>query len=140
MKNIIARVVIVAVAAIIFTSSGYAQSVNRYKAELPFDFSIGKKVYSAGTYFVEVRGAEKKFFVLRDANGQNAYSIITTPGEETTDAVAELVFRRTPSGMAMTSIRTGGLNSSIPVRTRDDLYGKKRKVDDTVTVGLAKAR
>jgi hypothetical protein len=140
MKNIISRVVIIAVAAIILTSSGYAQSVTSYKAELPFAFSIGKKLYSPGTYFVEVRGSEKKVFVFRDANGGNAYSLITTPGEETSNEKAELVFRRTGSGLAMTSIRTAGLNSSVPVRTKEDVYGKERKIDDTVTVGLAKSR
>ena len=95
----------------------HAQTTEVYRAEIPFDFSVGKKAYPAGSYRIEVRGPQQKYFVLRDANGLNAYIANSTPdsGREG----ARLDFQRVGESYFLTSVSASDRTSRFPSRSVD---------------------
>src|SRR5687768_17783100 len=58
-RTILQMMLVVGLAA---CSVGFAQAQNseHYKTEIPFDFTVGKKQYAAGTYSIEVAGAGQR--------------------------------------------------------------------------------
>ena len=120
MKKAILISMIVAVFAFLSVSSIHAQVSDVYKANIPFDFSVGKKQYPAGLYSVEIRGIEKKFFVFRDSRGGSGYIMNTLPGKGISDETAALDFKRVGTSYYLRSIQARELMSSLPVSSSNE--------------------
>lgn len=113
-KNILQMMIMVGMVACSI-SFAQAQTAGTYRTEIPFDFSVGDKQYVAGVYFVEVRGAERPFFVLRDSNGRNAYAVQTMPASSTRTSTAALDFYRFAGDQyALAAIRMADRRSILP--------------------------
>lgn len=136
MKKAIFISIIAAVFAFLSISSTRAQVSGVYKANIPFDFSVGKRQYPAGLYNVEVRGTEKKFFVFRDSRGRGSYLINTRPGKEMLEETASLDFRRIGGSYYLQSIQAVDLTSSVPIYSSEKGLAQNRDADK-VTVLLA---
>ena len=73
MKNLIVKISSSVVLAIILTVvSVQAQTITRYKAHIPFDFTIGKKVYKTGDYAINVRNINQNAVTLSVKNAKTS--------------------------------------------------------------------
>jgi hypothetical protein len=126
MKKAIFISMIVAAFAFVSVSSIHAQVTGVYRANIPFDFSVGKKQYPAGHYNVEVRGVENKYFVLRDSSGRRSYLMNTNPGSGVHEDTAGLDFQRIGTGYYLRTIQAVGLTSLVPIFSSDDALAQNR--------------
>jgi hypothetical protein len=76
MKKIVANVLSMMAFVFVLTAAGYSQQLI-LKADVPFEFSVGKKTFPAGAYTV-VRIADHTLS-LRDENGGFLVSVVTQP-------------------------------------------------------------
>lgn len=135
MKNLILRAIILSAFAVVLTSAAQAQ-VQRYRAQVPFDFTIGSKHFAAGNYFLEVRGFERKIFTVRDATGKLSYSTVPSSSEELSEPVAEFIFRKNEGIYSLASIRAAALASTLPIsETERDLA--RGKNSETISVAFS---
>lgn len=139
MKSIILQTVMLV--GFIFCSISFAQAQNAgaYTADIPFDFSVGKKQYSAGTYMIEIRGLGEKYFVIRDASGRKPYVAMTFPGDATGTPTAKLDFQRIGDQYFLISIRALDLTSVFPKPKIGENLAKNG-ADRTVTLALSKGK
>lgn len=73
------------------------QGINSYKGNIPFDFSVGKKVFTAGDYVIRFGDVTKPatVFTLEDANGKEVLAkVVRRTGRTASDADCDLVFGR----------------------------------------------
>lgn len=77
MKRIAANLTVLIVVVLLFSAAGYAQFVEQpvLKADVPFEFSIGKKTFPAGEYGI-VRIAPHTL-ALRDSSNGFLTSVVT---------------------------------------------------------------
>lgn len=65
---------LVGLLAVLAVVSAQAQTDGRYKAQIPFDFSIGGKTYQPGSYLISVRNLDRspttKIFSVTDAKNR----------------------------------------------------------------------
>ena len=139
MKSTILRTVMLVGFIFCSISFAQAQTTGAYKADIPFDFSIGKKQYPAGTYIIEIRGLGEKYFVIRDVRGQKPYVAMTFPGDPTGTPTAKLDFQRTGDRYILISIRASDVASLFPKpRIAESLA--RTEADGTVTVALSRGK
>ena len=117
----------------------HAQVSGLYRANIPFDFSVGKKQYLAGHYNVEIRGSGKKYFIFSDSRGRGGYIITTQPGSGKSEDMAALDFQRIGESYHLRSIKTFDLTSSLPIIASDDGLAQNRH-ENKVRVLLAKGK
>lgn len=137
MKNTIIQMIMIVGLAVCSVSLVEAQTAGLYRTEIPFEFSVGTKHYPAGTYSIEVRGSEKKFFVLRDSTGRNSYALNTMPGDSSGDSSAALDFHRVGDHYFLAAIRVSDLKSTLPKSKRAALLSRNGETAPTVTVGIS---
>lgn len=134
MKKII-QVVSFAFIALIFTAvAANAQSVQRYKAEIPFAFSLGSHKYEPGTYSMKITKLDSGggLLTLFDNNGRALQRVVVSQnGETSRESVIEF-------------IRTGDQRSLSRIATAENGYllhrsGKKVKTvaENAATVPVA---
>ena len=114
MKIQIIRAIVVVAFVIGMTSVMQAQTAERYRAQIPFDFSIGKKHFEAGSYVVEMRGFDRKFLFIKDAKGRNCYTASPSPSGNPGDGIAALDFRRYGDVNVLDVIKVGSYVSNAP--------------------------
>lgn len=140
MKGFIFNIVIMAGLALGFVSYAQAQSGGVYRANIPFDFSVGTKQYTAGVYSIEVRGFEQRYFVLRDKDGKHQYAVKTTNVDPTKGLTAALDFQRVGDSYALLAIRAQDIMSTLPKPKVEDALAQGQTKQGTVTVALSKGR
>ena len=79
MKKIATNVLSLMVFVVLLTAAGYAQQPI-LKADVPFEFAVGKKTFPAGEYTVVRLSAYT--LALRDANNGYLMSVVTEPTEQ----------------------------------------------------------
>src|ERR1041385_3304151 len=79
MKRITAKITLLMVVILLWVAAGYSQYAPHLilKVDVPFEFSMGKKVFPAGSYQV-VRIAPQ-MLALRDSNNGILTSVVTSP-------------------------------------------------------------
>ncbi len=125
MKIQIMRAVLVFGLLIGMTSVMQAQTAERYRAQIPFDFSIGKKHFEAGNYFVEIRGFDRKFLFIKDAKGRNCYTATPSPSGNAGDGIAALDFRRYGDANVLEVIKVASFVSTVPKGLMSDAFAAK---------------
>ena len=135
MKNTIIQMIMIVGLVACSASLAEAQVAGLYKTEIPFDFSVGEKTFPAGTYSIEVRGFEKKFFVLRDGAGRNSYALNTMSGGSNGGSAA-LDFNRVGDHYFLAEVRLADLTSTLRMSKREALLSRNREIP-TVTVAVS---
>ena len=133
MKKTFLQIVAIIGFAVCGASYAQAQNTEVYKAEIPFDFSVGKKAYTAGEYRIEVRGSEQKYFVLRDAGGHNSYIANSTPAR-TTSGTAKIDFQRVSGSYFLASISASNRTSNFPKALVDGRLARNTESDKVTVV------
>jgi hypothetical protein len=140
MKNTIIQMIMIV--GLVACSALFAEAQNSglYRTEIPFDFSVGEKSYPAGTYSIEVRGFEKKFFVLRDSDGRNSYALNTMPGRSNGDSAAALDFNRVGDQYFLAAIRVSDRTSTLTRSKRESLLSRNAAEVQTVSIAVSRGK
>lgn len=88
--------------------SAEAQTITQYKANIPFDFNIGNKIYPAGEYVVGVKDAHSQWTVLQIGQAQGRRDLRVMPalqsGSRSKGENTQLVFSRSGNRYDLTSL------------------------------------
>ena len=83
-----------------------AKAQNKYRANIPFNFTIGQKSYEAGNYVIEANSATNAI-VVRDAKASRSHIIMITRRQDYSKVTgATLVFDLYDSQYSLSVIRT----------------------------------
>ena len=137
MKRTVLQIIALIGFAVCTASYAQAQSTEVYRAEIPFEFSVGKKAYPAGSYRIEVLGATQKYFVLKDSSGRNSYIANSTSvgdGQGT-----RLDFHRVGGSYYLASINSSGRTSHLPKAVFDHQLARS-STPEKVTIVMSGAR
>lgn len=143
MKNLIIKISSSVVLAIILTVvSVQAQSMTNYKAHIPFDFKIGKKIYKTGDYVINVRNQNGNWAVLSVRNVENrdflTLGVLTNGSRSLVDKTI-LMFDRYDDQYILTQMVATDFGVSMPKSKNKKLYAKKfGQPDETVAIVLVK--
>ncbi len=119
MKRITANITSLMVIVLLLTAASYAQQHLVLKADIPFEFSVGKKAFPAGEYVV-VRVAPHTL-ALRDSNDKFLTAVMTAPASSLTARPAsKLKFELKDGRYALSEIwaegSTSGYRLPLPKR------------------------
>ena len=93
-----------------------AKAQTRYRAHIPFDFTIGQKSYKAGEYLIGSLNpyAASNTIAIRDAKGRNSHILMVTLGEDYSKVgIATLVFDRYEMQYSLSVIRTPSFTAKL---------------------------
>jgi hypothetical protein len=116
MKRFIQFFSFIALAFVFSAVSAQAQSVTKVEAEIPFDFTIGEKQLSAGTYELRLvgnaGGGTRIMMVNKD--GETAHSAIILRNGDAEGQAAKLVFDVVGGTRSLAAITTSDAGFSVP--------------------------
>jgi len=92
MKNIFARVIILAAAAAAFGLQAQAQSDQHYRANVPFDFTAAGRSYTAGSYSVGRLSQISEGGAIMLVDRQTGHAKVIGMSRSSTNGTAKLVF------------------------------------------------
>lgn len=124
MKRFILTMFLAVGALAIFSATGNAQVGRLYSANIPFDFSVGKKQYKAGNYTIGPVGTQTNsdFLVLTDrSNGKVQLIGQAILNQTGTDLSGKLNFVQAGDVWVLSSIETGSFSVKLPVARDNDL-------------------
>jgi hypothetical protein len=132
MKIHIIRTIMIFAFAAGLSSFAHGQTTERYRVDIPFDFSVGTKQFQPGIYFLEVRGFESKFLVLRNTAGRSS-AIMSAPALSSSDGKgARLDFWHSNGEHSLAAVRTTSLTAFLSDRGSRSALAKTDS-DRTVT-------
>ena len=92
--------------------SAFAETDQRVKADIPFDFYAGPQKLSAGTYYIGL-DVESDTVAISDDAGRHTIFLLGNPGDGTQDK-AQLVFDRSGDSYFLKEVDTSALDFAIP--------------------------
>ncbi len=121
-----------------------AQTLGSYRAEIPFDFTVGNVDYAAGDYAVRLESPNYLATILRLSNGDGKellVSAVTRNGNPSKDKVAKLVFDRYGEFYVMNRISAPRFAFTAPkTDTKSWMYVSKNLLRKPETVSIVLAR
>jgi hypothetical protein len=116
MKRFILTMFLAVGALAIFSATGNAQINRRYSANIPFDFSVGKKQFKAGEYTIGPLGTQTNsdFLVLTDRSTgkvQLIGQVLVDKSE--TDLNGKLDFVKAGDAWVLSSVETGTFSAKF---------------------------
>ena len=136
MKLNISRIMLLALAPLVFGSAAHAQEIN-VRARVPFDFVLGDTVYPAGEYTIQTAMAKTSFLSI---NNQGRTSQSLTPSFPCISSQqvipanrAKLVFRRIGNTYFLFRVWVGGssVGREFPSSHRETLMVKNEPKTET---------
>jgi hypothetical protein len=124
MKKIIQITSFLFIALIFSAVAAKAQSTERFKAEIPFVFSVGQKVYEPGRYTVKVTKSVSTDVILTilDNDGKVMKSVLVQPLNETGGLQSTFIFVTEGNDHSLSKILTSQSAYGIP------LVNKKHRI------------
>lgn len=138
MKNRIIQMSWLVGLLVVLAFSAEAQMAQKYRANIPFDFSVGNKSFAAGEYIIERTnpGVSHSALVIRDAKSGRAkiFQIIETSGNERPE-VSKLVFNRYENQYFLAEMTVPTLGAKFYRTSREKELAKLRKpARETVSI------
>lgn len=136
MKKIIFAVSFLSLVFVFGGTYANAQASSRIDAEIPFDFVVGDKVFSAGKYVIRLRRSSASVNLLtmelRDSNNQPVYDTFAFPNGDPAEGKPALVFDRSYGQATLARIRVDNHGFSVPIeKSATIMAAKERKKSDT---------
>lgn len=143
MKSLIVKISSSLVLAIILmVVSAQAQSLQQYRAQIPFDFKIGKKLYKAGDYIINVRSINQLSAVLSVKNEKTRdlrEMAVLTNGSRSLVNKTVLMFDRYGDQYVLTRMVSPDYGLSAPKsKAKTRIAQKLGKPEESVAVVLVK--
>lgn len=110
-------------------SSAYAETDQRVKADIPFDFYAGPQKMSAGTYYIGL-DVENDTVAIGDDAGRHTVLLLGSPADGTEDK-AQLVFDRSGDSYFLKEVDSSALDFAIP-----ESKAARASVEDSARVNV----
>jgi len=143
MKKLIQITAILSLLVIFSAVSAQAQSVNRYEADIPFDFNIGQKSYPAGSYVVKTAKLSDSYvsLTLQDKEGNKLQTILVAASGNVSGKQPELVFNRYENRRFLTQLLTQDARISIVMSKDEKRVAKQiREKNSSTQIALAEIK
>jgi hypothetical protein len=120
--------------------SAQAQTVKTFEAEIPFDFNVAQKSYSAGTYIIKVMksAVNTKVVTLEDEKGNLLQSVVASTNGDTVKDESILVFNRYENKRFLTKLLTNESGILVAMSKTEKLIAKQERNSQT-QVALVKS-
>jgi len=116
MKKSIQFISFVFIAVVFSVVAVSAQSAQKFKADIPFDFAVGKNTYSAGTYNVRVvKSSSVAVLTLSDQSGKELEHISVSPTGNAADEKSLFTFIRSGDKRFLSKISCAEAAYDVPV-------------------------
>ena len=131
-------------AVILAVVSAEAQTITQYKANIPFDFTIGKKIYNAGDYIINVKSLNQHAAAVLSVKNAKTRDlremIVSTNGSRSLVDKTVLIFERYGDQYVMTQMVSPDYGLSAPKSNVKNRIAKKiGKPEESVAIVLVKA-
>lgn len=125
MKNSIINIVSFIALSLVVTISVSAQMSTGYKAEVPFDFTLSGKTFTAGEYRIERTNARSVNgqVTIREMKTKKAHIFSSVDTGETSKA-AKLIFTNIDGEYFLEAISSSTLNAQFPQTTGKTMLAK----------------
>lgn len=145
MKNSVVRVSSMLILAIILTViTASAQTFRAYRAEIPFDFTVGKKIYKAGGYSVQLNEVNQHINLLsvKDLNGRSLnQTVALKSGAVSGNKETRLIFNRYGNQYVLRKIAAPDFGIMLPkMKTERRIAKNFGKPDEIVAIVLVAKR
>ena len=129
MKKLIQICSILGLLIVFSAVAAKAQAVSSYKAEIPFNFSVGQKSYQAGSYVIKTAKLSESCvsLTLQDKQGNKLQTILVPARAEMSKKQPELVFNRYDNERYLTKLSTPDASISIVMSENERQTAKKIK-------------
>lgn len=116
MKQFIQLLSVLSLAVVFGAAAVNAQTSTKIDAAIPFDFSVGGKTISAGTYEFRVtpNSAGGAVVSIIDKNGDTVHTVLSNQSGGAAEAKSELVFETISGGKHLSKVVIGNLGISVP--------------------------
>ena len=117
-----------------------AKAQTQYRAHIPFDFTIGKRIFKAGEYFIDpiFQNSANQAVAIRDALGSRSYILMITVGQDLSKVkTATLVFHQYDTQYSLSVIRTPTFITKLAASTLEERLAKDPTAKQKI-VALAK--
>ena len=133
MKNIFARVIILAAAAAAFGLQAQAQSDQHYRANVPFDFTAAGRSYTAGSYSVGRLSQISEGGAIMLVDRQTGHAKVIGMSRSSTNGRAKLVFVKNGLSYALKEVIT----PNFGVKMKQQPQWIARAANDSEIIELA---
>ncbi len=136
MKRFIQFLSVISLAMVFGVAGVFAQAGTRLEAEIPFDFMIGNKSFSAGSYTLSLAPAKGGIttFDLKDAEGRVVHSTHAMSRGFSAKGKSVLVFNNNTGDSRLERIITPDVGLGVPVGRTPKALAQKRKIDSERTI------
>lgn len=114
-----------------------AQNASEYRTHIPFDFTVGGKLFSAGDYSINFAGltASQRKLTIRSANGKESALVVVMPKETTEQSNSPaLVFNLYDNAYSLAEIKTSQLSAELyKSKTESKLAKNSKRVELALT-------
>jgi hypothetical protein len=124
-----------------FAGLAQAQSASLYRVNVPFDFTVGKKLYRAGEYEISTGGLSmsRERLTIGRPDGKERSLVAVTPNENIYNVeksiVSALVFNLYENQYFLTEVKTSQLSVQLP---KSKIESKLAKNPKRVEVALTR--
>jgi hypothetical protein len=138
MKNIIVRIMITAAGCLTLGISVHAQNTGQYRANVPFNFSVGNKTYSAGKYTVGPVSTVSSTGAILLTEKRTGYARIIGVGDQGFSPAesAKLIFRRMGTRYALVQVTTTSFGLKLKEAKRDATAAMTGRAGGVVEIAL----
>ena len=133
MKNIFARVIILAAAAAAFGLQAQAQSDQHYRANVPFDFTAAGRSYTAGSYSVGRLSQISEGGAIMLVDRQTGHAKVIGMSRSSTSGTAKLVFVKNGLRYALKEV----IAPNFGVKMKQQQQWLARAANDSEIIELA---
>lgn len=140
MKKQLVRICLLAGFMVGLMISAQAQVGVRYRAHVPFDFSVGNKTLPAGDYVIEMTNkfSKQNFLTIRETKtGETKIVQVIPKGADAKSKMSRLVFNRYDGQYFLAEMITPTLTADFWKTKAESGLAKKRKTERK-TVALTK--
>jgi len=139
MKRFIQFLSFAFIAMVVSVAAVSAQSSQKFKADIPFDFSVGENTYAAGTYNVRVvkNSSYTGLLTLSDKDGKVLERLLVSPDAVSFGDESLFTFTRAGDKRFLTKISCAEAGYAVRISDKADRSAAKRSAEKTdMSTGL----
>ena len=136
MKNTIYKLTITVLAAAALALPLAAQAPTTYRADIPFEFTVGKTTMPAGQYTIQTSAATP-VFLLQSSEAQCFFNSIAKTGYLLTPQSPAVVFNRYGDRYFLSAIKTRSSTREAPAsKDEKELSSSVRSSENQILIAL----
>ena len=130
MKKVLSTIVVLSFMAIFGATTSFAQYGTRVDADIPFDFTIGKKTFASGKYRLVLKPAGTTYYSvsLLNSDGMRIFSTTALRNGSTLRNKSAMVFAVAGEGRYLETIKTPDAGFGFATSISDKRIAESKRV------------